>query len=56
MKNHNAFKKFISKRMENKRSEVKNETSTADEVKEIETPKSEEVTELKPDVQPKDEL
>lgn len=56
MRNHNAFKKFVSKRTQGKRSEMKNETRTTNGVKEIETPKSEEVNELKPDVQPKDEL
>ncbi|XP_076180397.1 EGF-domain O-GlcNAc transferase isoform X2 [Ptiloglossa arizonensis] len=55
VKNHNAFKKFITKRTQAKRSEVKNETRTSD-VKDVETPKSKESTELKPDVQPKDEL
>ncbi|XP_076624909.1 EGF-domain O-GlcNAc transferase isoform X2 [Colletes latitarsis] len=55
VKNHNSFKRFIGKRTQSKRSEVKNETRTSD-VKDVETPKSKVSTELKPDVQPKDEL
>ncbi|XP_054007664.1 EGF domain-specific O-linked N-acetylglucosamine transferase isoform X2 [Hylaeus anthracinus] len=56
VKTHNAFKKFISKRTQGKRSEVKNETVITNDVKDVKTPKSKESTELKPDVQPKDEL
>ncbi|XP_053987802.1 EGF domain-specific O-linked N-acetylglucosamine transferase isoform X2 [Hylaeus volcanicus] len=56
VRTHNAFKKFISKRTQGKRSEVKNETVITNDVKDVKTPKSKESTELKPDVQPKDEL
>ncbi|CAL7950413.1 unnamed protein product [Xylocopa violacea] len=56
VKNHDSFKKFISKMAQRKRTETKNQTRTISEAKDIETPKSNEVNELKPDVQPKDEL
>ncbi|XP_076388941.1 EGF-domain O-GlcNAc transferase isoform X2 [Megachile rotundata] len=54
VKNHNAFKEFISRRAQRKRTEVKNQTRT--EGNEIEDPKSKKTSELKPVIQSKDEL
>lgn len=55
VKNHNDFKKFLSKRAQRKRTEAKNQTSTSD-VNEEKDPKAKKANELKPVIQSKDEL
>lgn len=56
VKNHDSFKKFISKRVQRKRTETKNQTRPINDVNESAAFKSKEITELKSGVQPKDEL
>lgn len=53
MKNHDLFKRFISGRLQHKRTGTKNQTRTSDVNA---TPKSKKVTDLKSDIQSKDEL
>ncbi|XP_043597697.1 EGF domain-specific O-linked N-acetylglucosamine transferase isoform X2 [Bombus pyrosoma] len=54
VKNHDLFKKFISGRLQHKRTGTKNQTRTTSDVNA--TPKSKKVTDLKSDIQSKDEL
>ncbi|KOX67308.1 EGF domain-specific O-linked N-acetylglucosamine transferase [Melipona quadrifasciata] len=58
VKNHESFKKFISTRTQRKTKNVgkKNHTRETNDINRSATPKSKEVTELKSDVQSKDEL
>ncbi|XP_043506488.1 EGF domain-specific O-linked N-acetylglucosamine transferase isoform X2 [Frieseomelitta varia] len=58
VKNHDSFKKFISIQTQRKTKHVgkKNYTRTTNDINRSATPKSKEVTELKSDVQSKDEL
>ncbi|XP_031772944.1 EGF domain-specific O-linked N-acetylglucosamine transferase isoform X2 [Apis florea] len=56
VKNHDSFKNFVAKNAQRKRTEMKNQTSAMSNVKESATSKSKEVTELKSDIQSKDEL
>ncbi|XP_006607155.1 EGF domain-specific O-linked N-acetylglucosamine transferase isoform X2 [Apis dorsata] len=55
VKNHDSFKNFVAKRIQHKRTEMKNQTSAMSDVKKSATSKSK-VTELKSDTQSKDEL
>ncbi|XP_034178516.2 EGF-domain O-GlcNAc transferase isoform X2 [Osmia lignaria lignaria] len=55
VKNHNDFKKFLSKRAQRKRTEAKNQTRISD-VNEEKDPKAKKANELKPVIQSKDEL
>ncbi|XP_029043796.2 EGF domain-specific O-linked N-acetylglucosamine transferase isoform X2 [Osmia bicornis bicornis] len=55
VKNHNDFKKFVSKRAQRKRTEAKNQTRISD-VNEEQDPKAKKANELKPVIQSKDEL
>ncbi|XP_012236787.1 EGF domain-specific O-linked N-acetylglucosamine transferase isoform X2 [Bombus impatiens] len=54
VKNHDLFKRFISRRLQHKRTGTKNQTRTTSDVNA--TPKSKKVTNLKSDIQSKDEL
>ncbi|XP_033206078.2 EGF-domain O-GlcNAc transferase isoform X2 [Bombus vancouverensis nearcticus] len=54
VKNHDLFKRFISGRLQHKRTGTKNQTRTTSDVNA--TPKSKKVTNLKSDIQSKDEL
>lgn len=54
MKNHDLFKRFISGRLQHKRTGTKNQTRTTSDLNA--TPKSKKVTDLKSDIQSKDEL
>ncbi|XP_050591020.1 EGF domain-specific O-linked N-acetylglucosamine transferase isoform X2 [Bombus affinis] len=54
VKNHDLFKRFISGRLQHKRTGTKNQTRTTSDANA--TPKSKKVTELKSDIQSKDEL
>lgn len=58
IKNHDSFKKFISTQTQRKIKNIgkKNHTSATNDINRSATPKSKEVTELKSDVQSKDEL
>ncbi|XP_068980556.1 EGF domain-specific O-linked N-acetylglucosamine transferase isoform X2 [Bombus flavifrons] len=54
VKNHDLFKRFIGGRLQHKRTGTKNQTRTTSDVNA--TPKSKKVTDLKSDIQSKDEL
>ncbi|XP_060823909.1 EGF domain-specific O-linked N-acetylglucosamine transferase isoform X2 [Bombus pascuorum] len=54
VKNHDLFKRFISERLQHKGTGTKNQTRTTSDVNA--TPKSKKVTDLKSDIQSKDEL
>ncbi|XP_071867381.1 EGF-domain O-GlcNAc transferase isoform X2 [Bombus fervidus] len=54
VKNHDLFKRFISGRLQHKGTGTKNQTRTTSDVNA--TPKSKKVTDLKSDIQSKDEL
>ncbi|CAD1478685.1 unnamed protein product [Heterotrigona itama] len=56
VKNHDSFKKFVSTRTQRKIIGTKNHNRTTNDINRRATPKSKEVTELKSDVQSKDEL